>query len=439
MESGFDPEIFDDDGKPKRTRTLLTATSHIITAFIGSGVLSLEWVAAQLGWIAGPIILLSWQSLSIARRNYTYMEAVKANLGEGFKYKLCGLAQYGFFVATAITYNITASNSLAAIKRFNRFRKNGHEVECDEASYPYIIIFAIVEIILSQILNFHKLSWLSIVAAIMSLAYALIGLGLSIGKIAAGGNDVKTSLIAVTVGVEVASHAQKVFRVFQALGNVASAYFYSTVIIEVQDTLKSSPPKNKVMKKASTIGILITTLFYMLCGTVGYVAFGNKVPGNFLTGFGVYELFWLIDLGNACFVVHLVGAYQVFCQPFFSFVEQWCCNSWPQNKYISKMNGVNNLFKLLWRTLFVIMTAIVAMIFPFINDMMGLISTATFRPLGVYFPVEMYLVQSKSQRFSAKWIWLKILSLACCVVSIVAAVGSIHGLIANLTKYEPFS
>lgn len=47
----------------------------------------------------------------------------------------------------------------------------------------YMIIFAIAEIILSQIPNFHELSGLSILAAVMSFAYSSIGLGLAIAKI----------------------------------------------------------------------------------------------------------------------------------------------------------------------------------------------------------------------------------------------------------------
>lgn len=78
-----------------------------------------------------------------------------------------------------------------------------------------------------------------------------------------------------------------------------------------QDTLKSEPAENKVMKKASFIGVSTTTMFYMLCGCVGYAAFGNNAPGNFLTGFGFYEPFWLIDFANVCIAIHLIGAYQV--------------------------------------------------------------------------------------------------------------------------------
>lgn len=35
-----------------------TALAHIITAVVGSGVLSLSWSVSQLGWIAGPLSLI---------------------------------------------------------------------------------------------------------------------------------------------------------------------------------------------------------------------------------------------------------------------------------------------------------------------------------------------------------------------------------------------
>jgi amino acid permease len=65
------------------------------------------------------------------------------------------------------------------------------------------------------------------------------------------------------------------------------------------------------MRKATTVGVSVTTIFYLLCGVLGYAAFGNHAPGNFLTGFGFYNPYWLVDIANICIVVHLVGAYQV--------------------------------------------------------------------------------------------------------------------------------
>lgn len=80
----------------------------------------------------------------------------------------------------------------------------------------------------------------------------------------------------------------------------------------VKDTLKSPPPENKTMKKATMVAILITTFFYLCCGCFGYAAFGDHTPGNLLTGFGFYEPYWLVDLANACIILHLVGGYQVY-------------------------------------------------------------------------------------------------------------------------------
>ena len=83
------------------------------------------------------------------------------------------------------------------------------------------------------------------------------------------------------------------------------------MIISVQDTLRSSPPENKQMKRANVIGISTMAILFLTCGCFGYAAFGNNTPGNILTGFGFYEPFWLIDLGNLFIVIHLVGAFQV--------------------------------------------------------------------------------------------------------------------------------
>lgn len=114
-------EALDDDGLPRRTGELMqsidrckcvacmihvkqftgtvwTASAHIITAVIGSGVLSLAWAMAQLGWAAGSVALVLFSVITLytsslladcyrtgdpcyGTRNYTYMAAVKSNLG----------------------------------------------------------------------------------------------------------------------------------------------------------------------------------------------------------------------------------------------------------------------------------------------------------------------------------------------------------------------
>lgn len=47
---------------------------------------------------------------------------------------------------------------------------------------PFMLIFGAFQIVLSQIPDFDRLWFLSILAAVMSFSYSTIGLGLAIGK-----------------------------------------------------------------------------------------------------------------------------------------------------------------------------------------------------------------------------------------------------------------
>ncbi|KAJ6991666.1 amino acid permease 4 isoform X2 [Populus alba x Populus x berolinensis] len=137
--------------------TLWTASAHIITAVIGSGVLSLAWAVAQLGWVAGPAVmflfsLVTYYTSSLltdcyrtgdpdtGKRNYTYMDAVQSILG-GVKVKLCGFIQYLGLFGIAIGYTIASSISMMAIKRSNCFHQSGGQNPCHLSSNPYMIMF----------------------------------------------------------------------------------------------------------------------------------------------------------------------------------------------------------------------------------------------------------------------------------------------------------
>ncbi|CAA0830989.1 Amino acid permease 6 [Striga hermonthica] len=459
-EAGIDEASkFDDDGRAKRTGNVLTASGHIITAVIGSGVLALAWAIAQLGWIAGPIALLAFSVItwftsilladcyrsSDGKRNYTYMEVVESHLG-GSRAHLCGIAQNGIFFGASVGYTITTSISMVAMKRSVCFHKQGHDAGCHVSNNPSIMAFGLIQLVLSQIPNYEKLTWLSLLAAVMSFAYSSIGLALSIAKIAEDGGHVESTLTGIPIGANM-SGMDKMWNTFNALGNIAFAYTFSPVLIEIQDTIRSGVPENKVMKQATLIGISISTAFYMSCGVLGYVAFGNDAPGNFLTGFGFYEPFLLVAFANLCIVVHLVGAYQVFAQPLFIFVENWSKEKWKGNKFIDAEFPIAfpfcgrfnvSLFRLVWRTIYVICTTVLSMIFPFFNNIVGLIGAAAFWPLTVYFPIEMYIARSKIARFSSKWVLMQTITVVCLVVSLLAIAGSVEGLVTSVRSFKPF-
>lgn len=134
---------------------------------------------------------------------------------------------------------------------------------------------------------------------------------------------------------------------------------------------------------------------------------------------------------------------QVFTQPLFAFFEQIISRRWPRSTFIHKEYYMTpslhvNLFRLIWRSLYVVLTTVVSMILPFFNDIMGLIGAFAFWPLTVYFPVEMFIVQQKIPKWSRIWILLQVLSVFCFVVSLAAAAGSIEGMIVDLRTYKPF-
>ncbi|KAK7813883.1 amino acid permease 2 [Quercus suber] len=440
-------KCFDDDGRLKRTGTFWTATAHIITAVIGSGVLSLAWAIAQLGWVAGPAVLILFALVNI----YTSNLLAHCYRAGGRKVMLCGLIQYLNLFGIAIGYTIAASVSMMAIKRSNCFHKSGGKDPCHMSSNGYMITFGIIEVLFSQIPDFDQVWWLSIVAAIMSFTYSSVGLGLGLGKVAESGKF-KGSLMGISIGTltktgTAVTATEKMWRSLQALGAIAFAYSFSIILIEIQDTIRSPPAEHKTMKKATLFSITVTTVFYLLCGCMGYASFGDLAPGNLLTGFGFYNPYWLLDIANVAIVVHLVGAYQVFCQPLFAFIEKWCAKKWPKSDFVTAEYDIPipffgiyqlNLFRLVWRTIFVIMTTLISMLLPFFNDVVGILGAFGFWPLTVFFPIEMYISQKKIAPWTSRWVGLQIISVTCLFISIAAAVGSFAGVVLDLKTYKPF-
>ncbi|KAK2640047.1 hypothetical protein Ddye_027842 [Dipteronia dyeriana] len=434
-----------------RTGNVWTAVAHIITGVIGSGVLSLAWSVAQLGWIAGPFAIVFFAAITLTSsfllcncyrtpdpehgpgRNRSYSEAVAMSLGKNSAWAF-GLIIQISLCGIAIAYTITSAISKRAIEKSNCYHNEGHEATCEYSDTYYYLIFGTVQIVLSQAPDFHNIQWLSIVAAIMSFAYSFIGFGLGIAQVIEN-EYVQGSL----TGVNTSSAIEKMWLVSQALGDIAFAYPYSLVLIEIQDTLKSPPSENQTMKKASTISLVVTTIFYLLCGGFGYAAFGEATPGNLLTGFGFYEPYWLIDFANACIMIHLVGGYQLYCQPLFANAEKRISDKYPHSGFMKNEFSVKlplipafqlNLLRLCFRTAYVVFTTVIGMTFPYFNEVIGVMGGIIFWPLTIYFPVEMYFKQRNVEAWTKKWVMLRIFTVVCFLVTMFALVGSIEGLIS---------
>ncbi|PWZ21562.1 Amino acid permease 2 [Zea mays] len=441
--------------------------AHIITAVIGSGVLSLAWSVAQLGWVGGPAAMVFFagvtavQSTLIADcyichhperggvvRNRSYVDAVRIYLGSrrwlprvpGDKSHLfCGFFLNLSLFGTGVVYTLTSATSmrfqtphcadldksLRAIRKANCYHREGHDAPCSvgEDGY-YMLLFGLAQIIDRAL---ARLPCLSANGVIMG------GIG----------------------GIPLVSTTQKVWRVSQALGDILFAYPFSLVLLEIEDTLRSPPPESETMKKATRASIAITTLFYLCCGCFGYASFGDGTPGNLLTGFGFYEPYWLIDLANLAIVLHLLGGYQareaqlgftvprphgratVYTQPVFAFADRkFGGGATIVEAPLLPVPGARrvNVFRLCFRTAYVAATTAMAVWFPYFNQIIGLLGSFTFWPLAVYFPVEMYLTRNKVAPWTNQWLTIHAFSLVCLLISAFASVGSAVGVFGSETS-----
>ncbi|KAM3390407.1 hypothetical protein ACQJBY_012167 [Aegilops geniculata] len=460
--------VLDDDGRVARTGNLWTCVAHIITGVIGAGVLALSWSVAQLGWVAGPVAMVCFAAVTYVsavllshcyrspapaapggsdlpssegdnktRRNYTYMGAVRALLGRKHTY-VCGSLQYLYLYGIGVAYTITTATCLGAIKKANCYHDHGRGAALctsdDREQHLFMLLFGVAQLVLSFIPNFHSMAWLSVVAAVMSFTYSTIGLGLGLSK-TIGDGVVRGSV----AGVPMHTPMQKVWRVSQAIGDIAFAYPYSIVLLEIQDTLRSSPPEGDTLRKGNVIAMLATTFFYLCVGCFGYAAFGDAAPGNLLTGFGFYEPYWLVDFANACIVLHILGGYQFFSQQIFTVWDRWLAARFPESAFVCRTYAVRlvpglpryglNLQRVCFRTAYVASTTALAVVFPYFNEVLGLLGALIFWPLIIYLPVEMYCVQRRVRAWTPAWVALQAFSVACFAVGTFAFVGCVQGVV----------
>lgn len=97
-----------------------------------------------------------------------------------------------------------------------------------------MLIYGGAEILLSQFPSLDKITLVSAVAAAMSFGYSLIALYLCIQKFASHPGFEAGNLTGVQVGDEGISESAKVWQSFQALGNIAFAYTFANILIEIQ-------------------------------------------------------------------------------------------------------------------------------------------------------------------------------------------------------------
>ncbi|KAJ6693127.1 hypothetical protein OIU85_003940 [Salix viminalis] len=155
-----------------------------------------------------------------------------------------------------------------------------------------------------------------------------------------------------------------------------------------------------------------------------------------------------ISFLGACVSISAFIVKLVYAQPVYAINEKWVGSRWPTSPF-NKIHTIRfpcsrkgslhlTINRLFLRTIFVIFTTAVAMMFPFFNAILGLLGSISFWPLTVYFPISMYIVQAKIQRGSYRWFGLQALGFVCLIVTVVSGIGSVAGMVEFLKKARLF-
>jgi hypothetical protein len=90
-----------------------------------------------------------------------------------------------------------------------------------------------------------------------------------------------------------------------------------------------------------------------------------------------------------------------------------------------------NFLSLSFRTAYVVSTVVIAMIFPYFNQILGVLGSISFWPLTIYFPVEIYLSRSNTDAWTAKWVMLQTFNIVGFVFGLFTLVGCIRGIVTE--------
>lgn len=251
----------------------------------------------------------------------------------------------------------------------------------------------------------------------MSVTYGVIAVVLG----AMGASNRRGDL----VGRPGATPVEKVFGVFNSLGNIAFAFSAAIITIEVTHTLREPPRAAVSMRKSITAAMSTAFTLYALVSILGYAALGPDAPDDVLVGFEKVHFapLWLAMLANAAVLVHMIAAVQTYVQPIFEWIEDRLLTRFP--KAIGRVPPF--VFRFLLRTPLMVVVTVVAIVMPAFGAITGLVGAATYWPTAVFYPLKCYrnshtISRGRSLLFHA-------INVALGLISAVAVAGAVQALV----------
>eukprot|EP01025_Chloroclados_australasicus_P001218 TRINITY_DN1034_c0_g1_i1.p1 TRINITY_DN1034_c0_g1~~TRINITY_DN1034_c0_g1_i1.p1 ORF type:complete len:429 (+),score=25.19 TRINITY_DN1034_c0_g1_i1:37-1323(+) len=346
----------DHDGK-ERNGTWFYACLHCATAMIGAGILGLPWAYSYLGWFGGTMMLLlaflvsyfAAQSLVILHEQDNKRFDTYTHLGLyvfGHKYRwVVPMFQITTCVGAAISYVITGAQSIQHVYELCFPQSPATDITL------WILLFGAVQLVLSQLPDFHSLRFVSLMGTLMAIGYSMIAV---VSSVVHSLEDEMPSF-----GQRNSDNLGQMFTIGNAVGSVMYAFGGLSAMLEIQATLPS--PSMKTMRLGISSAYVLGMVLYSLVAFSGYRAFGAGVADNVLISLG--KPAWLVAIANAMVALHVAAGYQVFSMIVFISSEQ---------RFFLKMKGSQVIvLRIIYRTAYVLATVTVAAYLPFFSAVNG--------------------------------------------------------------------
>ncbi|KAF8060318.1 LHT2 [Scenedesmus sp. PABB004] len=436
-----------EDPHARRTANWLDVAYHSVTGMVGAGVLGLPAVFSHLGWAGGVIMLLfsfwvSWYTYKQLvymhevpdldakeagglRRMDRYDQLSTYILGKRRGKLVLMPFQLAVLVGIAITYTVVGGDSLAA---FSNFVSRGGTAYMGK--WPFYVIFGGLQLLLSLLPSFNELSLVSLLGAIMSVAYCTIAVAMSAtvnpphGSVGYDPMAVPRSPVSRTMGI------------FNAISSVLFAYGGHNVALEIQATIPigGKHPASSVpaMMRGVNITFVVTGLAYFGVSIVGFWAFGIGVADNVLLSFTHGPYSWVVAMADMFVVVHVAAAYQVYTQPVFQMIEV----------DIRRRTGaarVNPFLATAIRLSYVAAVTVVGIVIPFFSSLMGLVGAIAITPTTFLLPPLFWLLYKQPERWGLEWAVNVFLVGITGVIGVLGTVGSIYSIAEAWGSFKVFA